>query len=553
MSLPASLLVRVFGCHDIFVKVLSMLPVRDMASLQLALPEINPFWVKQIYQKLISRHGHLSDIRISLDHISFKDYVRLAHLLLHSRNNRLIPFDDSLILNTDLYHHIAMVPSTREFLVQCCLFLPLTAPGCFANNLVILTENGYVLLFSPEKHAFRLTARFNLRCQCHSIAVSPLGSVILLAHADSMLIKLDSDGVGRMYRTSVWICEKTFLRDCFVSETQFLTASYEDDIMIHEMKSGFGTHTNMQTRYFFKSTDYGKAEQPFGYSRSMEFAFMYKRKTFMTDQALLVMEMPELRGFGNRLRVIYLPQTSKLNSYYQFVLSIICSVSLHPDHTKAFIVVMTKLSKAEFFNNLYMRAKRYSSPNDDDEGQELNFNEECFTDIVSGYIGVYELDFMNGNCLPRFYLSGLTTDDYHDDDSTTEDSDDEEVANLMRRDRHRLYNIRSSKRRIYSECSMFGLVIKLDADFYAHLPFCTTADSAIVYQETPQLNYTWAISEYATFQVFFQGFKYSVADMTEKKMKGTRICSDLDFYLDSPDINKKHNLVAKNFNSITFV
>ena len=527
--LPLSLLLKVFGQRHLFEAIVSALTLRDLANLKLALPQLDPFWIRALFPRIVHRHAKHRDVYFYKEKVDFYDYVRICHMHQHSAMEDRSWMRQAFI--TDIYDTIPIRSLQTQLLnIQYCLFMPSNAPGIFANNLAVLCNNGRKLvLFAPQVYSFKITATFDLGCHCHSLAVSPRGSMILVANIDTVLVTLRQDGQGSIFGTTVAIAKKTFQPDCFLSETSFLSVDENFSIRVHHISIEEGI-TVLHRQTFFHAGDYGGNWTPFKHMSTIAYAvFWFKRDTSNSPECLIIAEQEKFRGLGNRIRLIGSPRGSMRSIYIQLPACLIASIVIHPSQDVAYIIVVTHIDREKFMYNSDYR------PIQTEEKEHRGWIEpEYFDDRVVGYVGVYELDFTREEiCFPKYYLEGLTTD-----------------SHLQETDYHRLHD-KGDHMRIQAKCNYRDLHIKLNCDHHALIPLCTTVRSKICYhfKSTTDSN-CWAVSENSTFAAYFA----RTCELFREPLNGYRICDDYDECINGDTVKMQPiNWIPNHFDRVMYI
>ena len=448
---------------------------------------------------------------------TFAEYVQFVHFCQHSDFNQ----DGHQRLDQAWYEQTSFVvyptlPAIRNTHVVACLFLPMTAPSVFAGNLVVACRQGQVYFFTQTLGGLRLTASLLLRSTPHGLACSPLGSTLLLAHHHTTLLRLRPGGRSiEMFIVRVHIAPKLFRRDCFVDEDSFIAADADERVWMHTLvieTSNQGlrlSRPTLQTRLLH------------AYNRSSDAASLlvalFKRPG--TDDGspacLIAAKRRVSRGLGCWLRFDFGPLAPGRPCRWlvRFPSCIVASVVLHPDHDRALVLVVTKLTRTGFWS-VDQAPTIYNHQHKASQIDEESLSTPPFDHKVTGWVGVYQIRFRGStvaSATPRFYLTGMTTNFKRGGESN----------------RHSLYSS-PDVMELQAQCNRTHLTVRLNHEFLAHLPLAQSYFSHTHYQLVYSTFDVWDFSERhsygATFDSTLQGQSFP-----SRYLRGWRCCTHLAF------------------------
>ena len=478
--------------------LLKRLTFDDAVALHDAYPDMNSLWDYRYYPVLLKHHlpnsEHLS-ITNEYGTISFEAYVKFVHWHSHAiLNHYQIPprYRTSINSFAGLYGQ-----SQETYLVKSCIFLPKSAPGIFSNNLVIVTATGCVTFYRPHLifNNFLVSAVANTDHVPDNLAVSPGGSMVLLASSEqSYLISLSVISL-KMYGLRVELDAFTFGRKCFVNEHSFIEWNGMD-VLLHSLVTTDCNEKRLKTTVFLSGFHFGIERAPLtrntqvyrttrDYFRNMRISAQYipaAAGAGCCDYLLFGYKHDE-NGFGGILRLIPNPHSFSFSSkFIHFKQSVICSAAVNPDNTRMYVTVLFD----DKFKEMFFDESTYP---------EINAEERVMEDsLVYGRIGVYEiiLDETELQVRPRFYMGpqkiGVTI--VHP------------AANQHHQPNWSIgYNMSHS---IQTICSKYHLHIKMEGRIVAHFSLIASRWSVPCY-ESVLCSLRWATSEDDTHS-FYSNF-----------------------------------------------
>jgi hypothetical protein len=491
---------KVLAAPHVFFKILTHATLEATVALYLALhpDERNTFFRPHYYAQLVRLLDRQRTDRVRLQltsgHVDFASYVKFRHLHLHGLAMEK-SFMSGSCYAVDAFHSHPVLPTQREVLVVDCLFLPATAPGRLSNNLVVLGCEGELFCYAPGESCFRQTLRTTLNFPGHSLVSSPQGSKLLVVGEKYVcLVRLAEDGVDVSLKIRIpeRIHKHAFGGHCFVDERSFLTM----DTLNHQVVSKWTYCEDTQSlirRVWLKVTlpPLGGLDPPQ--------ALVYKRSTEDTEDCLIVSARPPGQGHGNRLGLIFdffegeeSPQRQGGQLvFYQFTLPscVISDHTVHPDQKRAYIAVITRLSKEEFFADVPV-------PLD---------GEECTLPPVGvelrGAVAVYEMNFITGRkvkVLPKFYLDQL--------EGTPEEEEARREYPGLGTNRRLYISLGTGESLVKLKCQKYNLTVKLDCGFLAHIPLVSGPASTVCYHKSWGHFTRFCFSEDQSFGAVFRGY-----------------------------------------------
>ena len=510
------------------------------------MPLFEPLPVKELFPKILQYHfTRLKSSQIAINQdmgfINLASYARYVHLQKHT-NYEVRPYQWRG-RTTDIYTYAGMLPARREFIVKACLFLGSDAPGCFRNNLVLLGSEGDILFFSPERNSLKMTAEVQLGRHCHALASSPLSSTLLLADVNSVIVRLKDNGALDIFATRVRVKAETFTRDCFVSETSFLTIDERDCFWLHSLDPDESGHPRLSSTVFFHRRCYGPSGSPFNHcSVASKIFFVYKRACEYSHDCLVLAEENTVDrvGLGSQIRLIYNPGDpyEQEDIYIHFSKCLISDIVLHPENGEGFVIVITHMDKWEFFHDVDTKPKTGFG----EESREKceGFNYEVPGD-PAGRVAVYRINFCGAFCEPIYFLTCMKT---------------YSSIHVSMTDNFEMYKSPDTGlRRINAQCNLFSLIICLDYSTMAHVPLMSdhkkASRSGVCYQ-TVIPNNKWAFSRQGTYAVFYRGYQ----SLLEEELGALRLCPSLDLAaIEDSDTNTSGTAPSNvpYFDSVTYL
>lgn len=568
------LVLRVLDQYYLFRLLGSYLDAETLASLYLALPPArrDAWFCRRHLAHWGRRHASHHRTRLRLDAgstlLDMGSFLGFRHLYDHARwgvwnrrcrtldahgavvqdpmvggvppyggDNGDGPYPFRIAYLTYLFRSHPMQKSSygaQHLMVRACLFMPARGPPPpFAGCLVVLGVGGHLIFYAPTEAGFETVASLQLDCSPHSLACSPRGTALLAAHDNAVFLDL-SDHRVRCIFTGVCVEQRRFLRQCFTSEDAFLTADEAGNVWEHGVtrggplillwpprlaRSGGGCGggrggSTVTTRLLLDHRDYAPNGWPFFHGDTKtDLAAAYKPATPDTRSCLFLAGIRAGGGMGSVLRLAFSPERGKKGKqrkdlFANFPHALIAALDVHPSHERAYVVVITTQTREGFF----------SAPPELSAGVQPRENEPRFDELVTGVLGVYELQFPGGGrvrALPRYFLDECPR--------TSHPVTQFPVAKIRllpasHRRAYRLYTARCLKQgwkiQVQARCSRTHLTLRLDRHTLAHIPLVSTGDGTVVCQGLEMDFRVFAFSEHHSFGAVFgagSGSKFHAA------------------------------------------
>jgi hypothetical protein len=548
--------VRVLIASELFQQFSSMLEAPSLASLYLALPRdlrASQFSTK-MYKFWLRRHVKNEGVDLAITDnyakINLASYLAFVHLHQHSlvSETRLNDIVVEKHYITDIFHGLPMYPPMLEFVVQSVLFLPMEAPGIYSGNLVILAREGRVLFYAPGEVVFRQTASIELeQYTAHNLACSPKGRTLVIADCNrTVILLLGGDNDIRCLRTDIPMAKYGFRPECFTDDNTWLSWDERNiNLMSHTViRRNKYVHSEiiLPGHKLVNLMDRLLNWMPECMSRR---CVVYKRPSNGSESCLLLTEYSFKRGLGELLYIIFDPWKKREQAVIKFANCHICSYLLDPEHTKIFVIVLTRSSREEFYKPGTEQAPKIYTI-DHGEGTYTRWTAEeriGRRGEVNGTVAVYEIVPGINNTIdvrPRFYLGEMKVPE-------NEAAEEEPPPRLRRRQQrkrfpHYMYDSDDSKREpfVQGQCDKTHLSIRTSWRYIATIPLIADNNCDIVYVCRQQRS-KFAFSSEHNYAAFLRGEDFLVAEF----MCGERVCPTyLRFAADTNRLPLQSHVIA---------
>lgn len=409
--------------------------------------------------------------------------------------------------------HPMLHDSGFRLTVRACLFLPVSGPpACFAGNLVLLGVGGQLQFYAPTLAGYQRVLDTRLHASPHGLVCSPRGTALLAGHENTIFIALESDLVRCVY-TGVSVHPRSYRGQCFTAEDTFLSVDPTGNVWEHtverrrpepslmkkwKLRRPRGERRAVVTRQLL---DYDPRHWPFLLPNTpAELVLTYKPATDSTCDCLLLSAMSRRAGLGATLRLRFAPYEDDgcNDACVFFWRSFVASVVAHPTHESVYVVVVTKLTREDFFSPAY--APQVATT------EQPRGTPPHFDPSVTGVVAVYELRFPGGRlvrAVPRFYLHEAPPTSWPGDDGA---QPIEPLPPSVRR-AYRLYAKQSCTEdwtlQVQAHCGRTHLAIRLDGHTMAHLPLIASADNTVLCQHHTASFCAFAFSANHSFGAVF--------------------------------------------------